>query len=433
MWSKLDLAFIIPMFVLVFFCSSLSRACCDDLSFKLTNGQYIEGVNNGIHFLPHDPSQGSETATAAIPLAAGQPWEVDFSLTMTPDHDAGMSLKLLNGSATICWVGAGYGYNKISGFLSGDTSNMPFNQPLDTNLHSFRFVSDGEILSLWQNGQCAGHVPQTVVPDTIQFASDGMDSTISSITLHSFDPPAESVPVTQLAGVGVAEVHRLFASRDKTIAGLQAQLNSDEKQFDYYYSQIPLSTESNGGPSPSTSGASVSASQMAAKDYKISNLLHKIAYYEALLPDFRTRLANYRTASAQSSQSSSQTLSNPATPAASPGSDLSRMVDIYTTNLSSIGFEETIATDSMSGANIEMQAGVSNDSPLLKNEKDMANEAEANYKDLMRACVTEYADILKMPKFVSRYSTGDYAFDPLKDDINDIPGASSLRIIKPLK
>jgi len=154
-----------------------------DSSWTIRDSRYVVLANSSIHFVARDPKLGIDCVSKPISLPEGQPWEVDFKVQMQPAPGTGMSVQLLRGKSRVCWMGAGDYYKYISGFVTGDASNMPFDAPWDSSWHSFRYISDGKRLSLWHNDQKMGDVALSDTPDTLYLESTGIDLTVTGISI----------------------------------------------------------------------------------------------------------------------------------------------------------------------------------------------------------------------------------------------------------
>jgi len=215
-----SLAICAVMFIAI--CSHCAHA--DGLTWTAHDPHYVAIGNGSVHFSARDPKLGKDWTTAPINLEPNRPWAVDFTVQMQPAPGAGMCVKLIHGHNAVCWMGAGDYYKYISGFLSSDATNMPYDSPWDNSLHAFKYVSDGKRLSLWHNGQKFGDVALTDTPDMLYLESTVRDPRANTRGTGSFKLKTKPVPIS------VADIHAQFRAKDAQIAILEQQNTDLENQ-----------------------------------------------------------------------------------------------------------------------------------------------------------------------------------------------------------
>jgi len=124
----------------------------------------------------------TSTALARVSVADNQGWSVSFAIRFGPLNKKAGGIRLRHGETVICQVLADGFTGNMGGFLGKD---MPFCNPVNTDWHDFKFVSDRSSLTLWHEGRRISAIPCTDVPDNIEVrggcepSADGQDPIVS--------------------------------------------------------------------------------------------------------------------------------------------------------------------------------------------------------------------------------------------------------------
>ena len=167
----------------------LAQQAPEGRKWIISNPKFIELTSAGVHILPSDAKQGSNSVETAVHLPAGKPWKIAFDVQMGPTLLNSMSIHLLQGKTDVAWLGADSYYKSMSAFVGSGNANMPFSQPWDTNWHSFAYISDGKTLSLWHNGVKCGEGALTGTPDTLEIVSTQLELRVRNVHIGDFVVP----------------------------------------------------------------------------------------------------------------------------------------------------------------------------------------------------------------------------------------------------